>query len=303
MSRLTRGYTIASLGIIFWSLTGVLISFILTRYNMPALLMAFWRSLFVCVALFPVLFISRRSLISINASQSGFYILYGLDLALFNSIWALSLRENGAAVATVLGYSSAGFTAIIAFWLFNEKLGIPKITAVVLSLGGCVMVSNAYNPEIWRLNSLGVTTGLLSGLLFASYTLIGKEATRKNLNPWTSMFFSFAFGTLFILIFNLFPILPGSAGSLKAILPLHLPVDGWLFLIFLSFGPTLLGFGLYNISMQYLPASIANLLATTEPVLTAIEAYIFLGERMTVIEIVGSLVIFSAVVIVQLEKE
>ena len=74
-------------------------------------------------------------------------------------------------------------------------------------------------------------------------------------------------------------------------------------LVFLSFVPTVLGFGLYSTSMNHIPASIANLLATLEPVLTAVEAYVFLDERMTIIQIAGSLVVLSAVVVVQLEKE
>jgi drug/metabolite transporter, DME family len=83
----------------------------------------------------------------------------------------------------------------------------------------------------------------------------------------------------------------------------NLPLNGWLTLIFLSFVPTILGFGLYNTSMNYLPASIANLLATLEPAMTAVEAYVFLHERMTWIQIVGSLITLSAVLIVQLQKE
>jgi DME family drug/metabolite transporter len=302
MSRLAKGYLIAIIGITIWSTTGVLMGYLMTNYNMPALLLAFWRNLLVGVALVPALFLIRRSLLGISVCQIRFYVFYGLTLALFNSIWILSLRENGAAVATVLGYSSAGFTAIIALFLFQEKLGLPKLVAITLSLGGCVMVSNAYSVEMWELNPLGVSTGLVSGVLFAVYTLFGKEAARREINVWTSLLYSFAFGALFIMVFNLFPVLPGAAGSFKALLP-ELPLDGWLILVFLSFVPTLLGFGLYNGSMNYLPASIANLLATTEPAMTAIEAYVFLHERMTLVQIVGSVIILSAVLIVQLEKE
>jgi DME family drug/metabolite transporter len=302
MSRLARGYLIAIIGITIWSTTGVFMGYLMTHYSMPALLLAFWRNLLVGVALVPALFLIRRSLLDISVAQIRFYVLYGLTLALFNSIWILSLRENGAAVATVLGYSSAGFTAIIALFLFQEKLGLPKIVAIILSLGGCVLVSNAYSAEMWKLNPLGVSTGLVSGVLFAVYTLFGKEAARREINVWTSLLYSFAFGALFIMVFNLFPRLPGAAGSFKGLLP-ELPLDGWLILVFLSFVPTLLGFGLYNGSMNYLPASIANLLATTEPAMTAIEAYIFLHERMTLVQIVGSVVILSAVLIVQLEKQ
>jgi drug/metabolite transporter (DMT)-like permease len=55
--------------------------------------------------------------------------------------------------------------------------------------------------------------------------------------------------------------------------------------------------------MSYLPASVTNLLATLEPAMTAAEAYVFLHERMTLIQIAGSLVILSAVLIVQFQKE
>jgi drug/metabolite transporter (DMT)-like permease len=302
MSRLLKGYLIALIGITFWSTTGILIAYLITKYALPALLLAFWRSLLVCVALVPLIFFLRRSLLRIERTHIGFYFFFGLILALLNSIWILSVETNGAGAATVLGYSSAGFTAILAWRLFNEKLGPPKILAVSLSLSGCVMVSNAYSSEMWKLNPLGVATGLLSGIFFASYNLLGKEAVRRKINPWTSLLYSFAFGSLFLLLFNLFPLLPGAGGTFRTLIP-SLPFNGWLILIFLSFVPTLLGFGLYNTSLNYIPASIANLLATLETVMTAVAAYIFLGERMTGVQIMGGLVILSAVVIVQLERE
>jgi DME family drug/metabolite transporter len=302
MSHTTKGYVIAIVGITFWSVTGILISYLLSNFDIPALLLAFWRDLFVCVALVPTLFLIRRSLLRIRVSQIKFFAFYGLILAIFNSIWSLSVKANGAAVATVIAYSSAGFTAILAYWLFKEKLGLHKILAVILSLSGCVLVSGAYRLDMWKLDPIGVTVGLLSGLFFAAYSLMGKEAARRNLNPWTSLVYSFAFGTLFMMIFNLIPILPGSAGSLSALIP-DLPMDGWIILIVLAFVPTIFGFGLYNTSMNYIPASNANLLATLEPVLTAVEAYIFLDERMTINQIIGGLVILLAMIVIFFEKE
>ena len=301
MSSLTKGYLIALIGITIWSTTGIFMGYLIVNYQMPALLLAFWRNLLVCVALLPALLLFRRSLLRIPLTQIWFYLFYGFILAIFNSIWAISVAANGAAIATVLAYSSAGFTAILARWLFQEKLGLPKVLALLLSLSGCVLVSNAYRAEMWQLNPLGIATGLLSGLLFAGFTLLGKTAARRALNQWTSLLYSFAFGAFFIMLFNLFPGLPGAAGSFTALLP-ALPTDGWFMLIFLSFGPTLLGFGLYNTAMNYLPASIVNLLATLEPAMTAIEAYIFLDERLTMLQIIGSLIILSAVLLVQLEK-
>ncbi len=302
MSRATKGYLIGITGVTFWSFTGIFIDYLVNHYHMPALLLAFWRNMLVCLALAPVLFFTRRSLLRIPRSQIAYFVFYGLLLGVFNSIWTLSVRANGASVATVVAYSSAGFTAILAWIIFKEKLGPPKIIAIILSLGGCILVSNAYSADIWKLNLLGVTTGLLSGIFFAVYTLVGKETARLNINSWTAMLYSFGFGTIFILIFNLFPSIPGAAGSFPALLP-NLPLDGWLCLVFLAFIPTIFGFGLYNMSMYYIPASIANILAMTEPVMTSIEAYFLLHQGMSVIQIIGSAIILSAVLIVQLQKE
>jgi len=302
MSRLTKGYLIGIIGIVIWSTTGILIDYLITHDHMPPILLSFWRNLLVCIALAPALYLIRRSLLRIERAQVRFFAFYGLILALFNSVWVLSVQTNGAAVGTVLAYSSAGFTAILAWWLFREQLRLPKIIAIILSLTGCVLVSNAYDPAMWNLNPMGIITGLASGILFAGYNLMTKEANKRRISPWTALLYSFAFSAVFTLTFNLIPGLPGAAGSFSALLP-TLPVNGWITLLVLSFIPTLLGFGLYNMAMNYLPASTASLLATTEPAMTAVEAYIFLNERLTLIQVIGSLIILSAVVIARLEKE
>ncbi|WP_129632594.1 DMT family transporter [Candidatus Oscillochloris fontis] len=302
MSPQAKGYLTALIGITVWSTTGVFMSHLIVTYHIPAFVLALWRNLLVCVALLPVLLFVNRTLLRIKPINLSFYGWYGFVLALLNTLWALSVQANGAAVATVLVYSSAGFTAIFAIWIFKERLGIIKGIAILLSLAGCVMVSNAYNGTIWHLNPLGVITGILSGVIFAIYTLMGKESAKRQINTWNALFYSFALGAIWITIFNLWPGMPGSTGSYARLWP-DLPLNGWLILLMLAIIPTLLGFGLYNTSMNYLSASIANLLATLEPAMTAVQAYIFLDERMSVIQIVGSLIIILAVFIVQIEKQ
>jgi drug/metabolite transporter (DMT)-like permease len=77
---------------------------------------------------------------------------------------------------------------------------------------------------------------------------------------------------------------------------------GWLLLLLLAAGPTLIGFGLYNVSLGLLPSSTANLILTLEPVLTAITAFFLLGERLTPLELLGSSLILTALVLLRLRK-
>jgi len=303
MSNRSKGTLIALIGIAIWSTSGVLISYLLTNYPIGSISLAFWRNFIISLFLFPVLLLFRPRSLRLERKHLPFIFLYGGFLAIFNSIWVLSVNYNGAAVATVLAYSSAGFTAILAYFIFKESITAPKTAAIILSLSGSVLVSKAYVPEMWLSNALGISIGLVTGAFFAGYTLFGKASLQRRIDPWGSMFYTFFIGSLFILVFDQFTFLPGAAGSLRGVIP-QMPSAGWAWMIFLSLGPTLMGFGLYNISMMFIPASITNILATSEPAMTAVQAYFFLGEKLSWIQIIGSLVILLAVIIVQIgEKE
>ena len=209
---------------------------------------------------------------------------------------------NGASVSTVLAYSSSAFTALLGWWLLKESLGWAKILAVAVSLGGCVLVAGAYDPAVWSSNVLGIFTGIVSGVLYAIYSLFGRTAAQRHINPWTSLLYTFAFAAAFLLVFNNLPgrPLPGSAQSIQDFAWLGTQWAGWGYLLLLAAGPTLGGFGLYNVSLTYLPSSIANLIVTLEPVFTAVMAYFLFGEIFTSLQFTGSLMVVGAVVFLRI---
>jgi drug/metabolite transporter (DMT)-like permease len=70
-------------------------------------------------------------------------------------------------------------------------------------------------------------------------------------------------------------------------------------LVALALGPTIGGYGLYGVSLTYLSASAANLIATLEPTMTAALAYFLLGETFTTQQVVGSILVLLGVVILR----
>ncbi len=107
-----------------------------------------------------------------------------------------------------------------------------------------------------------------------------------------------------MLVANLIPgnVIPGTASTPADMFLLGDRWAGWLLLLLLAAGPTLLGFGLYNVSLSMLPSSTTNLIVTIEPVFTAITAFFLLEERLTAPELLGSGLILIALVILRLRK-
>jgi drug/metabolite transporter (DMT)-like permease len=299
---LARGYPIAFVSALILSTTAIFIRYLTQTYNLPALVLAFWRDSFVAVTMLIVLVIVRPRLLRVRRGHIGYLVAYGLMLTMFNSFWTLSVSLNGAAVSTVLAYSSAAFTALLARWLLKERLGWAKVVTIVGCIGGCVLISGALDPSAWQGNVTGIVTGTLSGLWYAGYSLMGRSASQRGLDPWTTLLYTFAFAACFLLLLNLLSgrFLPGAAVHPADLLWLGKAVRGWLVLFVLAAGPTVAGFGLYNVSLGYLPSSVANLILTLEPAFTAAIAYVVLGERMNGIQIAGSLLILGSVLFLRI---
>jgi drug/metabolite transporter (DMT)-like permease len=301
-SNLTAGYTIALVSAAILATTAIFIRHLTQTYHMPPLVLAFWRDGFVLLTLLPVLGLLRPLLLRIKRQHLVYLIVYGFILAIFNALWTLSVAQNGAAISTVLVYCSAGFTALLGWWLLNERLDWAKLLAVAFSLGGCVLVAEALDPAAWQANLMGILTGILSGLGYAIYSLMGRSASQRGLNPWTTLFYTFGFAAIFLLLFNLLPggLLPGTATHRADFFWLGNALAGWGILFLLAAGPTIAGYGLYNVSLGYLPSSVANLILTLEPAFTAVIAYFLLGERLNGMQLGGSLIILAGVVFLRI---
>ena len=299
-SQLSRGYVIALTATIIWSTTGILISYLSRDYSLPSLVLAFWRDLFVSFGMAVGLLVFSRPLFQLDRKHWGFMVWYGLTLAIFNSMWTFSVQYNGAAVATVMAFSSPAMTAILSRIVLKEQFSRIKIVSILLSLAGIIFVSGAYDPSAWNLNPLGIIFGLLSGLLFAIYNLEGKHASDTHINSWTALLYSFAWATVFLFFFNLGnDLFLTGKGAFADLLWLGDSVSGWGLLFFLGVAPTLGGFGLYTLSIRYLSPTTSNLIATLEPAFTAIWAYFLLNEVLTGMQLFGGALVLMGVVLLR----
>ncbi len=300
--RFNRGYLIALAATLLLSFTGILISYLNRTYALPSLVLAFWRDLFVSVGMFIFLFMFKPALLQFHRLHRWFMIFYGLILAAFNSTWTFSVQYNGPAVATVLAYSSPAITALLSRWLFKEKINTLKVVSILLSLVGIVLIAEAFNRNAWEINPLGIIFGLLSGLFYALYSLFGKQAAEKSIAAWTTLLYSFSAATLFLFLFNLIAAAASGIDPCAQFFWLANAYAAWVVLLFLGLGPTIGGFGLYVMSLGYLPATVVNLIAALEPVFTAVWAYWILGETLSAAQLFGGSLILIGVILLRVRE-
>jgi DME family drug/metabolite transporter len=288
---MTKGYTIALTATSIFASTGIFTSYLLTNYTIAPLTLACWRDIIVSLVLAVILAVIRPSLLHIRRQDILFFVAYGFfGVAMFNALWVYSVSFSGAAVATVLVYTGPAFVVIAARWLFHEPITRFKVLAIALSLAGCILVTGAYDLTLLRLNPLGILCGVGIGVGFAFYSLFGKLSAPRY-SPWTATTYSFGFGAFFLLL---------TQRPTQLISMGNAPL-GWLTLFVLAAGPTLVGYTLYTASLRHLPVSVASLIATLEPVITAIMAFVLLGERLSAIQFVGALLIILGVITLRRE--
>lgn len=301
-ARANRGYAVALAAAAVLSTTAILIRHLTASFGLPPLVLAFWRNAFVVGTLLPVLALVSPRRLRVRRRDLPFLASYGLVLAAFNALWTLSVARVGASLATVLVYTSGAATALLGAAFLDERLSRAKIVAVLACLGGCALVANPSGAGGWRADGLGLAAGLLSGLAYAVYSLLGRAAARRGLDSWGTVLHTFAFGALFLLGGLLVGphVLPGAGAGARDLLWLGGSLAGWGELLLLAAGPTVVGFGLYGVSLTLLPASVANLVLTLEPAMTAVIAWALLGERLAGAEVAGGTLILLGVVALRL---
>ncbi len=271
-----------------WATLGLFYTGFIDVYGVPPLGVAFYRAILGFTLLLLVLMIARPRWLRIAARDLPLFALFGLlGVAAFFITYVYAIHLTGMAVAVVLMYTAPAWVTVIAWRLFGEGLGRVKLVALGLAFGGCALVARVADPSQIRLNLLGVLCGLGAGLTYGLYTIFNKIAVRRY-SPWTVMLYALGFGALFLLPLQ----------SAAVFRPLRQPaLIFWL--LMLAIGPTLGAALLHSMSLQRLPASVVSIVATLEPAIATALAWLFLGERLGVDQILGGVFILSGVLLLQ----
>jgi drug/metabolite transporter (DMT)-like permease len=208
------------------------------------------------------------------------FILFGLlAVSLFNASYFLAVQHGGVTLATIMLYTAPAFVAIVAHFLFGEKLSAYKISLICLTVGGISMISLTNGGPV-QLASTALAWGLVSGATYALYYLFGKYILPR-------------YQTVTVMALAM-PI--GAVGLAPLVSFGPRPWPAWLAVAGLAVVSTYVAYQLYYAGLRHIEASRAVLVASIEPVVASFLAAIFYGEQLSWAGYLGAaLVIGSAI--------
>lgn len=268
-----------------WGLIGVFSKTLSSAGFSPVQITAL-RCVVTALSLGIYLFIFDREKLKIKPRDIHHFIETGiLSIVLFNICYFITVDMVSLSVAAILLYTAPCIIMLLSVPLFKERLTFTKVLCLFMSFAGCVLVTGLGTST--RIPFVGILTGLGSGLGYALYTIFGRYALKKY-HPFTVTFYTFLVAAAGILFFSH----PSETAVLIAAKPSSL-----LFILLLGIVSTLVPFLCYTKGLEGLEAGTASIIACIEPMVAAIAGVTLFHEQLTAADIIGIVLIFTAVVL------
>ena len=248
------------------------------------------RAIIASVIMAPYLFITDKKLLYFNLKDIWMFIGTGvISLTFFSLCYFQTIIESGASVAVILLYTSPIFVILFSLALFKEKITAVKLTALVMTFMGCILVSGL-GQNGGGITVKGFIIGLGSGLGDALYSIFSRYALRKY-HVLTITFYTFLFCGLSIIPFS-------GLGLGSGIMQPQLLLYGAGIALFCTVLPYLF----YTYGMLRIETGKAAILVTVEPLVGTLVGCGLYGEPMTLLKAIGILLTFGAVILLGLKK-
>lgn len=246
------------------------------------------RSIIAGIGLAPAFLGSRKTT---GHLPQVYLVGFGLSIALVNAVYYLAIERLPVAVAIVLQYTAP---ALVVGWAALVSRRAPSrdvMAALVLAVVGVALVVELVGGEFTSLNGAGIVFGFMSAALFATYSLLAERAARVY-GALGAMARAFLVASVFWIIFEI-----PRAWPQELFAPKNLPD-----VLFVGIGGTLLPFLLYVWGIRQIRAERATIAATLEPVFAATAAWIWLGQTLSVVQLVGGALVLVAVAMLQVSR-
>lgn len=272
-----RGILLVAGSAVVWSFGGAIARFLEVDDSWT---IVFWRSLFA--ALFLLCFMlwrdGPRGTITLFKGMGLAGLGVALCFAIASSSFVVALAYTTVANILLMQAGVPLIAALLTWTLFREKISGATWAAIAAVIAGvAIMVSESFTGKV---SPIGDGLALLISVMFAVATVITRRHAHVRMAPAVCL------ATTMAACF---------AGLLAGHYAVSVADLGWL----VAFGALNLGLGLvmFTTGVRLLPAALAALVGTLEPVLGPIWVWLVHNEIPSGRTLLGGAVVFTALVI------
>ncbi|MGH8927783.1 MAG: EamA family transporter [Acidimicrobiia bacterium] len=207
----------------------------------------------------------------------------GITLAMVTVSYLIAIERLGVGPGVTIQFTGP---LLVLVWLrFVRNRPVPGYawTLAALALVGVGLVSRAW--DLSSLDPFGLAAAGVASVTFAAY-LLGSGYLGRHLPTLSVTAYGFAFSAILLLVAFPVRLPPAEPGVLLEL--------GWL----VTMG-TIVPFLLEVTALRLTDAATVGVVATFEPVVAAAVAWVWLGQTLTILQILGGFVVVLAVGVVQ----
>jgi drug/metabolite transporter (DMT)-like permease len=213
-------------------------------------------------------------------------LIAGVFFAADLIFWNHAIGDVGAGLATVLGNLQVVLVGLLAWVILGERAEARVFAAIPVVLLGVVLISGAVGSGAYGQDpARGVLFGVLTGLTYAIFILLLRHGNSNLMRPASTLFET----TLFCAVFcSIAGVVIGDVDF----------VPSWRshgYLLILAVSSQVVGWLLISISLPRLPAALASVLLTIQPMLSVLLGVAIFSESPSVAQFLGVAVVISGI--------
>ncbi len=209
-------------------------------------------------------------------------VLAGVGVAGNFTFYLFGIQNTSISVAATLMYTAPVFVLLISVMFGIERSTWFKWGCIFSVFIGIVLLTGAYSTDAASLNVLGIAGGIAAGLFYTLFIFGFKNASSVG-QPQVSL--TIAFFSFCIILFTL-----ADKGETVAVLTSD---DIWWFVSLGLLGAGI-SFMLYVLGIRRVLPTTASMVAMVEPVTASLFGFLFLGDYLTVVQLLGmALILFT----------
>ena len=264
---------------------------VIVRMNLTSgLISAFYRMAIATAILLPIAIYKdkvRLENIKMLFPVAVCGILFASDIA----VWNISIQNSSATQATLLTNLSPIWVGVFSFIFLSYRPKKSFWLGTLSALMGMIVFVGIETILEFKLD-FAFFLGILSGLLYAIYILVSKNVLAK-MNIVTFMLYSMIFSTVFLFFINVFFHESFVGFSEKA----------WISLFVQGIVCQLIAWLLISYATQKMRATRVSLSLLSQAIFATILAAIFVNEKITNVQMIGSVIILAGIATTFYEKK